>query len=443
VTVDDPVRRRRRWAPAAFVALAVLALATGGIVANRVFAPTEVVAPARADYPDRATATPGPIGRLAAAPLIVDGRLRVYAAERQVRAEAPVDTPKHVSPYWAYRRWPERLVGVVAVGPTVVSRWSDGGLVALDARTGAVAWRADGPAPVDGEYAGRRTGAATVYAPRGLHTATDGGQVVIAAGAWDAAGYDATTGRRLWLVTLAERDGCLGVGFTGGGRFTVYDGCAAPPILRGHDVASGARLPDWRPEGAEHWGFVPVGCELNASGCRGVRTLEEGRTRGWLLDSAGFVAAPLLDDPAGWLVGDKVVAPANGPSSAGEAAAWVARRLTDGRDAWRFDSATDPDPDPDADADADPDPARVLAVEPGAVHLLTSTKDLVTLDAASGREQSRFRCTYGLDRTDWVPGYAYAADRLVAVERLAPPGDPEARDDAYYRFAEPVLLAGT
>ena len=46
----------------------------------------------------------------------------------------------------------------------------DAYLVALDARTGTVRWRATGPEPGHG-YLGRRTGASTVYAPTGLHTA--------------------------------------------------------------------------------------------------------------------------------------------------------------------------------------------------------------------------------------------------------------------------------
>ena len=83
--------------------------------------------------------------------------------------------PPRVTPFWSYRRWPEQVAGVIAgdgpTGPIVVSQWSDGELVALDARTGRVAWRAAGTAPDDG-YAGRRTGASTVYAPPGLHLAS-------------------------------------------------------------------------------------------------------------------------------------------------------------------------------------------------------------------------------------------------------------------------------
>jgi hypothetical protein len=412
------------------VTVSVLVLLAGvAAIAYRVFAPAEMVTPARAGYPPPVTAREGTIARLAAAPLIVDRRLRVSAAERQVRAEAPADAHNQVNPFWSYRRWPQWLDGLVAIGTTVISRWSDGKLIALDARTGRVAWRAAGPEPVDGGYAGRRTGAVNVYAPRGLFTAAAaGGRVIIATGAREAAGFDSATGRRMWRTTIANRAGCLGDAFTGPGRFAVYDGCAHPPALDGYDVVTGAALSAWRPPGASRWDPMPIGCDLGGSGCRGVRTLEDGRTRGWLFGAAGPVAAPVLDDPNGWLIDGKVLLPAGGRSGA-DATTWVARRLADGREAWRWDSLGQA--------------ARVLAVESGAVHLLTSARDLVTVDAASGRELSRYRCAFRRDGTDWDPGYAYATERFVAIERLRHEADPDDPDDAYYRFPEPVLLAGT
>ncbi|MGW5673331.1 PQQ-binding-like beta-propeller repeat protein, partial [Micromonospora sp. NPDC003776] len=153
------------------VALAVvLAVAAAAVVVHRVLAPAEVSTVARGAYP--AAPNPGPrvIGRLPVAPLVVDGRLRVYAGARQVYADQPVDRRYRVTPFWSYRRWPAKLDGVLAEGTTVVSRWSDGKLVALDARTGRVAWRADGPEP-GALPKPRRTYAATVWDPAGLHVA--------------------------------------------------------------------------------------------------------------------------------------------------------------------------------------------------------------------------------------------------------------------------------
>ncbi len=135
----------RRRAVVALVA--VLAVAASVAVVVRVLAPAEVETVAREPYPTAPAPTAGVIGRLPVAPLVVDGRLRVYAGARQVYADQPATGRHRVTPFWSYRRWPATLTGVLAQDTTVVSRWSDGTLVALDARTGRVAWRADGPEP--------------------------------------------------------------------------------------------------------------------------------------------------------------------------------------------------------------------------------------------------------------------------------------------------------
>ncbi|HEU5111437.1 MAG TPA: PQQ-binding-like beta-propeller repeat protein [Micromonosporaceae bacterium] len=198
---NHPRRPRDGARMALGVACLLLALAGSAVTARRVLGAAEVVTAAVKTYPaTAATPTPGVIGTLAAAPLIVDGRLRVYATTRQIKADLPVDARTQRSPYWSYRRWPEQLVGVVAVRTTVVGRWSDGALIAVDARTGTVAWRADGPVPESPGYGGRRTGAATVYAPDGLFTA---GDVVIARGASEASAVRATDGTVLWRRPVA------------------------------------------------------------------------------------------------------------------------------------------------------------------------------------------------------------------------------------------------
>ena len=96
-------RGRRRLVTAVAVLLAVAVVA---VVVHRVLAPAEVSTVARADYPTPARPAPGVIGRLPVAPLIVDARLRVYAAHRQVYADRPVDGRHRTTPYWSYRRWP-------------------------------------------------------------------------------------------------------------------------------------------------------------------------------------------------------------------------------------------------------------------------------------------------------------------------------------------------
>ncbi len=399
------------------VAVAALLVASGVIV-YRVLAPAEVLDPAITDYPAAADPQPGALSRFPAAPLIVDGRLRIFATTRQVRADAPVGAPMQRTPYWAYRRWPARLAGVVATGTTVVTRWSDSLLVTIDAPSGRIRWRTagpDGPAP---GYVGRRTGAATVYAPPGLHTA---GTLVLVSAGTRLRALDAATGATRWTADLPAS--CATGAFTTlGGRYVCAAGTAA------YDVRTGRRDPAW-PAGG--WRATqPLACGAAGSDCAAMRTTDgSGRTRGWRLSGAVPVALPTLDPSGTWLAGDLVVAPVGG--AGGPATGVVARSAATGAPRWRWRPAT-----------ADPSAAvRVLAVQPGRVHLLNGRWQLLTLDASTGTELSRFVLAYRRDRTGWVPGHVLARDGFVAVERLADPA--AADDDRYYFSAETVIMAGT
>ncbi|MBL7254521.1 PQQ-binding-like beta-propeller repeat protein [Paractinoplanes lichenicola] len=153
--------------------LAALVLtAAAGLIGWRVLAPAEVLSTAATPNPASSVSAAQVTGRTNMAPLIVDESMRVYAGKRQVRADGPVDAKSVNTARWSLRRWPAQVSGVVAAGPTVISRWSDGVLIAVDGRTGKELWRvATGlPAP---EYAGHRTGAATVWAPVGLRVTGD------------------------------------------------------------------------------------------------------------------------------------------------------------------------------------------------------------------------------------------------------------------------------
>ncbi|PWU58825.1 pyrrolo-quinoline quinone, partial [Micromonospora globispora] len=250
--------------------VAVLAVGAAALVVYRVLAPAEVRTVARAGYPPVATPPLGVIGRLPVAPLIVDGRLRVYAGTRQVYADQPVDDRHRVTPFWSYRRWPAKLDGVLASGTTVVSRWSDGTLVALDARTGRVAWRADGPEPGPVPKP-RRTGAATVWDPRGLHLARtpNGRTVLVTSGERQAGGYDLTDGRQLWRADLPG--GCrTDVATTATGELVTVDACTGPATVEFRDAATGSVRSRWRPPGGPDALVVtPVGCLGPRSECRG------------------------------------------------------------------------------------------------------------------------------------------------------------------------------
>ncbi|MFG3699706.1 PQQ-binding-like beta-propeller repeat protein [Micromonospora sp. NPDC047620] len=405
------------------VAVAAL-LATAAVAATvyRVLAPAEVSTPARGAYPPAAAAAVGVVGRLPVAPLIVDGRLRVYAAHRQIYADRPVGGRHRTTPYWSYRRWPAELDGVVASGTTVVSRWSDGRLVALDARTGRVAWEAAGPAPV-GERTVRRTGAATVWDPQGVFVARadDGRQVVVATGA-GARGIDLADGRELWR---ADADpGCReAVGTTASGQLITVDACTGPAVVEFRDVATGVVGVRWRPPGAgDELVATPVGCGTGQVGCAALRTAAPGEDagRGWLVGDGEPVPAPALDRPDAELVDGTAVAVVDGVP--------VARSARTGAELWRR---------PDLPA------ARLIAVQPGRVHLLTETNDLVTLDPVTGAQRSWFALNAGSDGIGWAPGAVYAAGGFVAVERLREPVDPTGDDQRYYLTSEPVILAAT
>ncbi len=373
-------------------AAAVVVLAAAGLIAWRVLRPAEVSYPASAPYPAAATAPrPGVVGRFFGAVLVVDGRLRVYAGDRSVRADGPVDAGTQRTPVWSYRRWPGQVAGVVAVGATVVTRWSDGLLVALDARTGTVAWRMStgSPAPAGD----RRTGSDVLWEPKGLHTA--GSAVLVRVGV-EVRAYDAATGAALWTAGL-PRD--CGAGYTtAGGLFACHGTGTAL------DAATGAASP--YPPGPA----TPVGCAAAASACAGVRGTDG---RGWLTGAPAPARAPDLDQAGATAIGGVVVNPVQGGLTA-----------TTG---WRWST-------PGGVV------ATVLAVQPGLVHLLTADWRLVTLDAVTGVQRSSFTYTFGRERPTWTPGAVYAAAGFVAVERLAPePGDSE---ETRYFTSQTVLLAG-
>ncbi|ASW56991.1 PQQ-binding-like beta-propeller repeat protein [Plantactinospora sp. KBS50] len=453
------IPRRSSWGRILGATLAaVLAAGVIGVVAYRVFAPAEMLTTASpADYPQAPRSSTGVRGTLPTAPLIVAGRIRVSGARWEVSADGPVDARYRNTPYWAFRRWPAELTGIVATDqggsagtaapagtatpdgtaapagtgrPLVVTRWSDGELVALDARTGGIAWRAAGPA-TDARYDGRRTGARTGYDPPGLRLArpADGPTVLTVAGRTELVGFDAGTGRRLWHVDVPAA--CLADQLsTASGQLVAIDTCDSPRVVQFRDAATGAVLRSWGPGGGDPGGGDPggggawvglagLGCAAGRSGCAAIRLTDQaGGGHGWLVDRPEPAAAPLLDPP-GTDVVDGLAVTVDGTDA-------LARPAGGGRQRWRH--AVDPG-------------SVVLAVQPGRVHLLNPRRELLTLDSRTGREVSRFDLRYGEDGIGWDPGAAYAADGFVAVERLAPPVDPGAEDQRYYLAARPVILA--
>lgn len=391
-------------------------LAVAGLVGWRVLAPAEVLHPAAdaAADPFAVAATPpaGVTGRSADAPLIVQGRVRVYAAARAVRAEVPVDAPKTGTPRWSYRRWPEQLSGLLAIGRTVITRWSDGTVVALDAGLGTVTWRSHGPAA--GGYDGLRTGARTVWSPPGLHTA---GPTLLVSGGTDLVALDTTTGVRRWQAELPP--GCGTEGFTTAGSRYV---CTATGAT--YDTTTGRPVPLAVAPGP----VMPLGCGDALSDCAGLR---DSAGRGWLAGTT-LRRAPALDEPGSTL--------AAGLAISAPGTELTARSPVTGAEVWRWAA---PAGDSVQVLGAEPAGGEPAPVNGGVVHLLTGRRELVTLDAASGIERSRFVMAYRTEHeVGWAVGAVRAADGFVAVERLAVPPVPEG-DDAYYFSELTVLVAAT
>ena len=364
----------------------VIGLVVAGLIGWRVLSPAEVLDPATDPYPAAPARGPGVTGRTAAAPLIVDGRIRVFAAKRQVKADAPVDARTAYTPRWSLRRWPQQLNGVVAIGATVVSRWSDGELVAIDGRTGRIAWRADGPEA--GGYTGGKTGAATVWVPPGLLT---WGNTVLVRGGGRALALDVVTGEIRW------RADCGGVSFaTAGGQLV----CGAAV----YEVATGEAAESW-PAGP----FSEVGCGVAHSGCAGLR---DAGGRGWIAGARAPQRAAALDTPgntAQLVLRSTATGRVTSTFVFSTGPAVVARSPVTGGELWNWSG---------------PRGATVLGAAADSVFLLTGDRQLVTVNASTGAVRTQFPLAVGTESTDWKPGLGQVADGYVAVERLDRDGDP-------------------
>ncbi|GIM93480.1 PQQ-binding-like beta-propeller repeat protein [Paractinoplanes toevensis] len=373
----------------ALVALVVAAAAV--LVGWRVLAPAEVLAVVKPPYPAAGQALPGVTGRLPVAPLIVDQQIRVYASKRQIRADAPINAKTVRTAIWSFRRWPQQLSGVVAVGPTVISRWSDGALVAIDGRTGTIAWRADGPAAPG--WSGHRTGAGAVWRPAGLHVA---GDVVLVTAASESSAYAASTGTRLWTASGLCADGFT----TGGGRYV----CP----LGAYDTATGGAVASF-PAGP----YTPLGCDVAASGCAGLR---DGSGRGWLTDGSTPVRAPTLDAAGSTVALGLVFQPTADALVAVDPVTGVAVR--------RY-----------------PAGAQVLGAAGDVVVLLTADRQVMEVSPRSGTVRATFPAAFGTERPHFDVGGVQVTSRYVAIERLAVarPANPDT--PGYYYSADTVLMA--
>lgn len=418
-----------KWARRTLVSgLAVVLLVATGAIVWRVLRPAEVVTLAVGAYPQPGKIKPGAVGNLIYAPLIVDDRIRVYADKRQVRADNQPGYKYEKSPFWSYRRWPMELIGVVhpqtaADGvPVIAASWSDGALVALDGRTGAVLWRTKAEV-LGAKYAGRRTGSSVMWSPAGLMTGMAADRAVIAtAGDGRVAVYAARDGQQLWT---AQTPACLEQSFTVSDALVAPDTCVAPHALIRFDLATGGRTEHPFRGFNDKLTVTPLGCRVGRSECGGVRMVQtKQRTAGWLVTSDGFTDSSALASPTASLAGDTVIdLPPENPSSTKSIVGLNART---GASLWTFSQNI---------------PIRVVAATSDRVLVTSGKLRLTALDPVTGTVISSHSIGLRTDRAPYVIGTVYASGSYLALERLKPKADASATDDEYYYTARPILLA--
>ena len=370
--------------------LALVVAAAAVLIGWRVLRPAEVLATVKPPYPRVPAVWPHVIGRIPVAPLIVGDRVRVYASKRQIRADAPINADTVRTAIWSFRRWPEQLSGVVAAGRTVISRWSDGDLVAIEGDTGKIVWRAPGP-PAPG-YSGHRTGAATVWGPENLRVA--GPSVLVTAGGQISA-YEVSTGTRRWTSATACDDGFT----TAGGQLVCPSGAL--------DAVTGATVASF-PAGP----YTPIGCDVAWSACAGLR---DAAGHGWLTGGATPVRAAALDRPDATVAAGLVFFPSGD----------TLRSVDPRTGAVRHDYPA----------------AQVLGVAAGRVVLLTEDRTLLAIDPRSGRTVASYPLAYLSEDLIWDPGRWQVTDRFVAVERLARDRPDSPDTPGYYFSVDTVVLA--
>jgi outer membrane protein assembly factor BamB len=396
-------------------ATAVLIGATGA-VAWRVLRPAEVSTTATTSLPAVVQPAPGALGVLVSAPLIIDERIRVYAKKREVWADGPPSYHYERSAYWAYRRWPAEVTGVLAVKADralVVTAWNDGMLVAVEAETGVVAWRVEDAEPLAKEYGGRRTGAETVYTPPGLLSAGDSTFITLGR---QVTARSVATGQTLWTVPAPVAPSCLGEAFTStGGQLLLPDTCAKTVVAL--DVASGQTLSPVRAEAVE-----PVACRVGRSHCLAMRVTADGTVTGWSVTAAAPAELPPLAAPGSLYDGENVIVPATDSPS-------VSFLDRNGQALWTWRSSA-------------PAPLLLLSADRVRVVLLESDGTLVSLDPATGRFKMyatalmRHEPKQRYDVNRW-----YVSGSYVVLERVNPGEEPSATDEEYYYTNRPILLA--
>lgn len=396
--------RRIRFAIVAATSAAMVIAA--GLIVWRVLRPSEVVTAATVSYPEASVPVPGKVGALISAPLMVDDRIRIFAKKREVWSDGPPSYHYERSAYWSYRRWPAQVTGVTLVRadlPIVVTAWSDGMLIGIDAQTGKVAWRTKGD-QLAAEYTGRRTGADTVYTPPGLFTT---GSAIITSSTSSLRSYQGD-GTQSWSRPLPVSPECRGTELTTQTQWLVLDTCAK--VIKRVDIGSGKDLPSLAAGLME-----PVSCVIGHSQCQAMRT-----GKGWLLTGSDPIESRPLAAPGSALVDGVVITLADDDKAIGH-------DPVTGQTLWSWQS---------------PAPIKLLAPGTDRVFLLTNDRQLITLNPKKGTEfvWAGINLLHDPEQPYDVQA-TYTSNRYIVLERTNPGEPAKAKDDTYYFTNRPVLIA--
>jgi outer membrane protein assembly factor BamB len=414
------------WLVPIVVSVLAVSCGVGGYVWLK---PGEWVTTASAGYPEAVgSPPPGLVAALRAAPLVVDGRLRVFTNPHEVWAEL-LTAPDGRAPFWSYRQFPASVVGVVAVPahgtdpPMVAAKWSNGNLIGIDARTGRVAWRATVELGIGDDYNnGGPTGVLTIYGDALLNLFTAETQhqrpTVISSGEHSADAFEPATGRRLWHLDLP---GCTGKTWTGRTVFAVVLACNQPKTIHLYDAGTGREIRTWRPApdtiaANDSWTRWVSGCTAGLSMCDGFHISGDGGT--WRLHPDGSIttATPLrgtaVDTGDMALRLDEHRRTLRALSRSDGAEVW---HLTFPNDVWR------------------------VAADRTNAYVITSHDELLRLDPRTGAVQTRVALPPGAAQSFHV----YATDGYVVIDRSNFHWSDRDAEWTLPRSARPVLLVAT